>query len=912
MKISFDNTIMLILIPIAIFVIIFFGRNIKSYSKIKRNIFITIRSIVCIIMILALSGIRVSKVTDSITTVFCTDVSASSQKSVENTKSFFEESKKYATENMLDGTVIFGGNAVVEKKPDENRFDLNFKGYVSDDSTNIQEALNMASNIFEEDTAKRIVLISDGSENIGDAVKEAMVLKSKNIVVDSYIPEKNIDDEVQITALNIDKYINKNVSYKVGVEIDSTVDTTAVLRLYKDNILVYNENINVSNGNNKIVVNDISEKGGSVIYRAVIEPAIDTYSENNQIYENCYIEDVPAILVIDSGDSGREIKKILEASKLNVVETEAESAPSNIEQLEKYDAVVISDVNIDKLSDEFLQSLDTYVKNIGGGLLVTSGENSLALGGYFGSTLESMLPVNMQLKTEGQNPDLGMVFVIDHSGSMSDSNYGISRLEMAKEAVIRSIDTLRPEDTLGILSFDDTTSWVWEPSVIGENSINIKNEVSKMQPAGGTSILPALDEAYNKLKDTNAKIKHIVLLTDGQAEKQGYDYLINNMKAEGITLSTVAVGSGADTSLLKNLAEKSDGRYYFTNEFTDLPKIFANETFLAGKDYINNRSFYPSASAYSEIISDISEVPQIDGYISSTIKQGADMVLFTDKQEPLLATWQYGIGRTAVWTSDINGKWTSKWLSDENGTDILRNTVSWIMKKQISDEFNATAEIKDNKSIITLKSSSNKSIESINGKIISYDNNEYDINLGAVAAGEFEGEFQETKEGSYIMNLTVKYKDGSEENINTAFNIHYPVEYDMTKNRNGDNLIKKITEITGGKIITSPSEVYSNNINQVYSSVKIDNILIIIGLILFMFDIFIRRFNFVSDKLEKVVCYIYNTKNIKNIKKEFKPVENINVKKQKNDKNDKKENKEVEIKNETTSKLVKIKKNRKK
>ena len=94
MKISFDNTIMLILIPIATFVIIFFGRNIKSYSKIKRNIFITIRSIVCIIMILALSGIRVSKVTDSITTVFCTDVSASSQKSVENTKSFFKKSKK--------------------------------------------------------------------------------------------------------------------------------------------------------------------------------------------------------------------------------------------------------------------------------------------------------------------------------------------------------------------------------------------------------------------------------------------------------------------------------------------------------------------------------------------------------------------------------------------------------------------------------------------------------------------------------------------------------------------------------------------------------------------------------------------------------------------------------------------------
>ena len=906
MRVSFDNAFWLLLIPIFIGVIIFTAFKMKGYSKIKRNFFTVIRSIVCILLILALSGIRFSKVTDTVTTIFAVDLSASSREAAEKSKDFFDQSKKYTDDNMRYGAVVFGSNSVVEKKPDENIFDWSFKGYVSDSSTNIEEGLKLSSTLFDDNTAKRIVLVSDGVENTGDVVKEAGILKSKNITVDAYIPKVNMGDEVQITSLNVDRYINRNVSYQVGVTIDSTINTNSVLKLYKDNNLVYNENIVINKGTNNIAVNDISTEGGFVIYRAVIEPEIDTYSENNQIYESCYIEDVPSVLVIDENDSGREIKKILEASKLNVVSSDGKSAPSTIEQLEKYDAVVISDVNIDNLSQEFLQSLDLYVKNMGGGLLVTSGENSLALGGYFGTQLETMLPVDMQLKTEGENPDIGMVFVIDHSGSMSDANYGISRMEMAKEAIIRSIDTLRAEDTVGVLSFDDFPEWVWEPTVLGENGTAIKNEVAKMQPDGGTSILPALNEAYEKLSVTNAKIKHIILLTDGQAETTGYDSVIKSMNNEGITLSTVAVGSGADTKLLKSLAEKSNGRYYFTNEFTDLPKIFANETFLAGKDYINNRNFYPSAGSYSEITENISEVPQVGGYISSTLKSGADMVLETDKEEPLLATWQYGIGRSAVWTSDVNGKWTSDWLSSDTGNTILRNTVSWIMKKQISDEVKATAEINGSESIITLEIPKNNNINNISGKIVSFDNKEYDVNFEAVLAGVFTGKIPETTEGAYVMNIQVTDKEGKTENINTAFNIHYPLEYDITRVSQGDNIINKIVETTGGKIISSPSDVYSANESVVYDTVKIDKILIVLALIVFLFDVFARRFYFVSDKVEKIIVGIFNGR------KEVKVSENKNVKTKVVKQEITKETENTVKSSQTNSTAAKLLKNKKK
>ena len=910
MKISFNNPIFMALIPVVVSFIVLMGIRMKSYGSIKKAIFITVRSVLSILLILALSGMNIFKTADTVTTIFCADLSASSREYVYNSKDFFDKSQKNIRENMLFGAVAFGTNAVLEKSVDENIFNWNFSSYIDDSATNIEESLKIASTVFDDDTSKRIVLVSDGSENMGDAIKQASVLKSKNIVVDAYIPKKDTGEEVQVTSIDVDKYINKNVWYDVGIVVDSTVNTTGVLRLYKDSSLVYNENVSITSGNNRFVIRDISEKGGNVVYRATIEPLEDTYTENNQIYESCYIDDVPYVMVIENNDSGREMKKLLEASKVNVVGVDANSSPTTVEQLDKYDAVVISDVNIDDLSQEFLQALDLYVKNLGGGLLVTAGENSLALGGYFNTPLENMLPINMQIKTEGENPNLGMIFVIDNSGSMDSANYGVSRMEMAKEAVIRSIDNLNPNDVVGVLSFDSTPTWVFEPALVGENSEAIKTEVAKMQPEGGTSILPALSEAGKKMEDVDAKIKHIVLLTDGQAETQGYENVISGMKDAGITLSTVAVGNGADTSLLKSLADKSNGRYYFTNEFTDLPKIFANETLLAGKDYINNREFFPKSSDYSDILSNISDTPMISGYISSSLKQGADLVLSTDEDEPLLATWQYGIGRTAVWTSDMNGRWTDSWLSSDSGTNIIKNTVSWVMKQKISEDISASANVLGGKSKIIIESDSSSNIKSMKGTVISFDNNEYSVDFKNVSSGVFEGELSDTREGAYIVNLDIVYSDGKSENINTSFNIHYPIEYDITKNRDGENTIKKIVEITGGKIIENPEDIYSYDMNNVLSETNLDSFLIFSSIVLLLFDIFIRRFSFVSDKIEKFIV------NILGYKKIFKDMDKkVTVKKKDNPKV--KPNKEVKdtssvgsVANNTASTLLNNKKKR--
>ena len=123
-----------------------------------------------------------------------------------------------------------------------------------------------------------------------------------------------------------------------------------------------------------------------------------------------------------------------------------------------------------------------------------------------------------------------------------------------------------------------------EPCDVMENKDALTNAIGSIQAEGGTSILPALKMAVDAMKEENTKQKHILLLTDGQAEQSGYDSLLAEMRQRNITLSTVAVGGSADTQLLQRLAENGNGRYYFTDEFTDLPEIFAKETILAGKE----------------------------------------------------------------------------------------------------------------------------------------------------------------------------------------------------------------------------------------------------------------------------------------------------------------------------------------
>lgn len=838
--------IVILLIILLVEWILYKNRN----GLFKKRLIQIIRILSVLLIIIALFNPELKKYNTKVTTIFAVDSSDSIKSSDEDIKNFINEALKDKNNKDYVGIVGFGQYASLEKSITNEIESINFNSLVDKGSTNIEEALKLSSILMEEDSTKNIVLISDGQQNIGDMLKQSRILNNQNIRLNIYPIENKIDKEVQITEIVTPKYINKGVKTDITIKIDSLNKTDAVLNLYRNNNLISQLEVSINRGENRFIFTDYSDTNGFNSYKAELIPQYDTFKQNNVAYAGTYINDAPQILVLDNDDSGIEIENILKNSNIDVIRQNVMTAPTKISQLLPYSAIVLADVSVYDLPDNFLNTLESYVKTQGGGLLVTGGTNSYALGGYRDTVLEKILPVEMQLKNESEQPNLGMMIVADRSGSMGGGESSLSKIDLLKQAIIRSIDNLDTKDSLGIIAFDDKPIWISNFEAIGDNKGKIKDEVSSISLGGGTSILPALSLGYNTLVKADTKLKHIILITDGQAEQSGYNSLIAKMNENNITLSTIAIGQDADTKLLQNIASKGNGRYYQSTAFTDLPEIFAKETSLAGRNYVNNREFYPKLADYSAITEDINRLPILKGYISSVAKPRADIILQSDKDEPILASWQYGLGKTVAWTCDMDNNWSLDWLNSDEGVQIFKNAISSVLKNNFSNNMDIETITDANKTNLKVGTKSDKNIKSVKATITDPNLNEISLDLLLTQPEIYEAKFDTQDTGIYVLNIQVEYEDGNVDFTNSLINVNYSPEYDLRKFYTDEILLKKSAELTGGKIIHSPKEIFSFN-NQInYSKTNIDIILLIIALILFLFEIAIRRFPAIGNQLE--------------------------------------------------------------
>ena len=337
--------------------------------------------------------------------------------------------------------------------------------------------------------------------------------------------------------------------------------------------------------------------------------------------------------------------------------------------------------------------------------------------------------------------------------------------------------------------------------------------------------------ACTKLSQTDAKLKHIILLIDGQAETEGYTGLLNQANEDKITISTIAVGQDADSDLLQYIAEVGNGRYYYADQFTSLPEIFVYETTVASKDYLNNEDFYPSLGDITEITEGISTVPILHGYVSTTAKPRADVVLKSDKDEPVLAVWQYGLGRTAAWTSDLSGQWTSDWIASDEGMSILRNLISYSMRSDILYDIEVRGEAAGGVSTVTAKIPIDNGTSGVKASIITENGEEYNTDMTAVLPGQYTCTIPTDEEGAYIITVTENLSDGGNNSYNTGFIIGYSNEYD-TRNFNGNGIIDELASYEGIDVINSPEEVYASELPETTASRDISVPLIILSIML--------------------------------------------------------------------------------
>ena len=255
------------------------------------------------------------------------------------------------------------------------------------------------------------------------------------------------------------------------------------------------------------------------------------------------VEAPPRVLVISGRDvSTSHFAAVLSAAGCDHNVVSARNAPVSINDMLDYKSIILVDTYIDDLPEKFLDNLETYVKDYGCGFVCCGGEDSFALGGYRDTVLETVLPVDMQLRGVNEMPTMAMVMVIDRSGSMTsrEGNHGISNLDIAVRAAEVAVDNLNDSDYVGVLTFDD--KYDWQVALrLADDKTAIKDAIRQISDGGGTTIKPALQEAVTVLAGSEASIKHIVLLTDGMGETGNFADVIGDCIDSDITLSTVAL-----------------------------------------------------------------------------------------------------------------------------------------------------------------------------------------------------------------------------------------------------------------------------------------------------------------------------------------------------------------------------------
>ncbi|MEJ7653951.1 MAG: VWA domain-containing protein [Chloroflexia bacterium] len=557
-------------------------------------------------------------------------------------------------------------------------------------ATDIPSAIRLALALFPDGAQKRIVLVSDGANNVGDLEDAGRLAASAGVQIQTRTLGGVRGADVVVDSVQAPLRVRVGESFELQVGVDSSIASTGRLEVFGDGRLIAQREVQVKSGRNEYIVAVPEQARGFHRWQARVLVGGDTVAQNNQAEGFTYVEAPPRVLIAEAeAGEGRNLHAALRATGLDAVLMNVSNIPASLTALSEYSAVVLVDVPLTALPDEG-RILQTYVRDLGKGLITVGGEESYALGGYFNSPLEATLPVDSRLKNKQNEPLVAMVMALDKSGSMASCHCGggdefqdppgsIPKVDTAKEATIQSAQLLGPGDEFGVVAFDTAARWVVRTAPIGDGTAAAE-QVAGIQAAGGTNIYGGLAEAVESLKSSKASVKHVVLLTDGWSNVGNYDKLIADARASGITISTIAAGGGSP-ELLKSIAEKGAGAFYVSENNADIPKILLRETQRKLRRYIQEVEFTPTITAPSPVLKDLRAVPSLLGYVGTTAKPGATVALSSPEREPVLAQWQYGLGRSASWTSDAKSRWSANWIGTPEYARLWSQAVGWVLAR---------------------------------------------------------------------------------------------------------------------------------------------------------------------------------------------------------------------------------------
>ena len=814
---------------------------------------LALRTAIVVLLVLALAGLQRVQAVDRLAVVFLVDASDSMGSGTEDAQ--LQYIRGAIAEKQPDdewAVVLFGDNAVPESDFSRVQEIAGFASLPVATHTDIANAIQTALSMFPADASPRIVVLSDGQPTQGDARARAQRAAASGVEI-SYVPFfRAAQPDVRITELDAPSRVGENQSFDIAVGIHAEEATAATLLIFSGGSLIHEEALNLQRGDTRFALTQTSEKSGFLDFTAqlVVPEESDNYNQNNQLAAfSQVIGPARALLVRASEAEAQNLLPALEQAGLLVDAVSPEALPVNMAQLANYKSVILVNVPATELSNAQMNLLDQYVSDIGGGLVMIGGPQSYAPGGYYQTPLERTLPVEMQIKDQQRLPQLTIAYLIDRSGSMGQiGRGGVPNLELAKRAIVLSLGLLQPSDRVAIGTFDTGGAWVVPFQQVNDAQALIAM-TNTIRSGGGTDILAGLRLVERDIINEPSQLKHLILLTDGGASPTGLVELTELLHEQfGVSLSSIAIGRNP-AEFLERMAEAGAGNYYQVADVAQIPLIFAQETVLASRSYIVEEDFTARVTGSNAIIDGIGSFPPLRGYVATTPKTAAQRILSGPEpySDPILASWQYGLGRVVAWTSDASARWAKEWVAWDDFSRFWGQAINWSINAGANTNLETRVSLEDEYARITVDARDNAGqfLDGLllNGAVLNPAGDSRRIPLLQTAPGRYEATFKPQNEGAYFLTINgeAQLDDGAAalSDLN-GWVLSYSPEY--IPREADDRLLAEIAALTGGANLEgNPADVFAHNLGERQAAVSIWQNLLLLALLLLPLDIAVRR-----------------------------------------------------------------------
>jgi uncharacterized membrane protein len=799
-----------------------------------------LRTLVVSAVLLALAGLQWNKPQEGMNVYFLLDRSQSVPPSEQGTAHMLLASaKKQSTDKA--GLMVFGTDAGIELSLTPIALQTNtIQTVVGADRTDIAGAIRLGTAAFPETGQKRLVLFSDGNENIGDAVQAVMAAKPLDVTVDVVPLGTQGGGDVSIQRLAVPGMVKKGQPFDARIFALSDRNQPAKVRLFRNDQLLVEQAVRLVKGKNLFSFPQSLGQAGFYSYEVQIEADGDSIPQNNRASGFANVRGDPRVLIVSS-DPERDapLANALRGAKLVVELGDITALPGSLAGMQAFDSIFLCNVNAGDLGRDAMLRIESAVRDFGVGLVCIGGDQAFAAGGYRNTPLERALPVSMELSSKKVLPPGALVLVM-HGMEFNNGN------QVARQCAIGVLDAMGPNDELGVVLWDGQDRWLFPLTKVGDKQ-DLGRQIMGMNQGDLPSFQKVMTMGYQGLKGSSASIRHMILFSDGDPGAPS-DELMASFRDERITVSTVLIAGHAGPDTMIEIAEKGDGRFYNITNPAQLPQIFLKETAVILKTAIYEEPFTPQQVAASEALTGFAAggYPPLLGYVATSEKPRAETPLLTAQGDPLLAHWRYGLGRAVAFTSDARAKWGSQWIGWGKYQTFWSQIANWSLRRVETGDLSADVAIEQGSGIISVEAmdadGNYRNFLDLQAVVVGPKGERQLVPLKQTAPGRYDAAFETRETGAYLVHLREMENGEMRSSQVIGANLDHSPEF--AESRPNLARLERLAEVGGGKLLSrdfAADNPFERDRRKTFQPVDLWEWLLKFAVILFPIDVGVRR-----------------------------------------------------------------------